>query len=428
MQHAATARGAVNLRRLRRGEETAFVKSVRIPFLDPHSGRPEDDLADQPRAARIETDRMWVVEDRGQFVGNGGVRTMDLTVPPPPGQPCPVIRMGGVTAIGIHPTHRRRGLLTQMMEELLADCRRQGEPVAGLIASESVIYGRFGFGLATMSAEYEVDSARSAFRPAARPADQEIRLVDHAEAAKVLPGLFDAGRTCRAGEPNRTPEFWEEVLADLPEHRHGASALSFAVCDHGYASYRAGQDADVLRGQRVAIAVEEIRASSADAEAALWRFVLDLDLIGSVTFRRRPVDEPVRWRLADPRQLRTVAIDDRLYLRVLDVPATLCSRGYGTEGRITLELLPADVGGEDPAVGTWVLEAGPQGAECRRAREGERPDLRMNVTTLGSIYLGGFAASTLASAGLVEELTPSSLGTADRLFAATPAPLTVTGF
>lgn len=404
------------------------MKSVRVPFLDPHSGTPADDLADQPRVARIETDRMWVVEDRGQFAGNGGVRTMDLTVPGPPGRPCRIIRMGGVTAIGIHPTHRRRGLLTQMMGELLSDCRQRGEPVAGLIASESVIYGRFGFGLATMSAEYEVDSARSAFRPGALPADHGIRLIDHAEAVKVLPGLFDAGRPCRPGEPNRTPEFWEEVLGDLPEHRHGSSALFFAVCDHGYASYRAKQDADVLRGERVPIVVEEIRASGAEAEAALWRFVLDLDLIGSVTVRRRPLDEPVRWRLSDPRQLRTASVDDRLHLRVLDVPAALCSRGYGTGGRITLELVPADVGEDDPAVGTWVLEAAPDGAESRRARSGEPPDLRMSITTLGSIYLGGFTASTLASAGLVEELTPLSLASADRLFAATPGPVTVTGF
>lgn len=315
-----------------------------------------------------------------------------------------------------------------MMREMLADCRERGEPVAGLIASESIIYGRFGFGLSTMSAEYRIDSGRSAFRAEGVPDTRGVRLVDHAGAAKTLPGLFDASRTCRAGEPNRTPEFWDEILADLPENRHGASGLFFAVCDDGYAAYRALHDADVLRGDRVPIVVEEITAATPESEAALWRFVLDLDLIGEVTVRRRPVDESVRWRLADPRQLRTVAVNDRLYLRILDVPAALTGRGYATGARIVLDVTPPAVADDDPATGTWVLEAGPDGAECRAARVGERPDLRLDVTTLGSLYMGGFAPSTLQSARLVEELAPGSVTSADLLFAAAPGPVTVTGF
>lgn len=414
---------AATLRRLQRGEEAAFVRSVRVPFLDPNTGSAEDEAADQRRAARIETERMWVVEDRGQFVGNGGVRTMDVTVAGSPGKPCPIVRMGGVTAVGIHPTHRRRGLLTQMMANMLDDCRERDEPVAGLIASESVIYGRFGFGLASDSAEYRIDSSRSAFQP--EPAPREIRLIDHTEASKTLPGIFDAARTARGGEPNRTPAFWEEVLADKPADRHGVSGLFFAVTDDGYVAYRARHDSDVLSAERVEIVVEEVAAADAETNAALWRFVLDLDLIGHVTFRRRPLDEPVRWRLADPRQLQTKTVNDRLYLRILDVPAALTARGYATAATLTIDVLPDATAGADRAVGTWLLDAGPDGAECRK---GTDIDIRLNVTALGSLYLGGVSASTLCAAGLIEELTPGSLARADRLFAAVPAPSTVTGF
>lgn len=417
---------AATIRRLQRGEEAAFVKSVRIPFLDPNTGSAEDEAADRPWAEHIETERMWVVEERGQFVGNGGVRTMDVTVPASPGAPCPVVPMGGVTAVGIHPTHRRRGFLSRMMSEMLADCRARGEPLAGLIASESVIYGRFGFGLASDSVEYRIDSARSSFKVA--PADADIRLVDYAEAAKVLPGLFDSARTARAGEPSRSAKFWEDTFTDRPEARQGVTGLFFAVCDDGYAAYRARRGADSLRAERVEIVVEEIQAADPEVQAALWRFVLDLDLIGTVDFRRRPVDEPVRWRLADPRQLQTKAIDDRLHLRVLDVPVALTARGYATEGTLTLDVLPDDVGGEDPAVGTWRLEAGPEGATCSKVTAGGDPDLRLTVTALGSLYLGGVSTTTLAAARLVESVSPEGIAAADRLFAATPAPSTVTGF
>lgn len=414
------------VRRLEAGEELAFVRSVRVPFLDASSGSPADEADDRRHAAQLETDRCWVVEDRGQFVGNSLVRTMDLTVPATPGRSCPIVRMGGVSGVGVHPTHRRRGLLSQMMDRMLEDCRSRGEPVAGLLASESIIYGRYGFGLSTDAVQYQIEAARSGF---ARPVpDPGLRLVEKDEAAKLLPEIWERNRTARAGEPNRAPEFWEEILEDRPDHRHGAGAYFFAVCDEGYVSYRAREEGDVLRGDWADVVVEEISAADPEVAAALWRFVLDLDLVETVTLRRRPVDEPVRWRLKDPRRLMTRFVTDRLYLRILDVKASLERRGYRTEGRLVLDLLPADVGSSgDPSVGTWALDAGPAGARCKAA-QGTEPDLRMRVTDLGSLYLGGVQASTLAAAGRVEELTAGSLDGADRLFASGPAPLTVTGF
>ena len=98
--------------------------------------------------------------------------------------------------------------------------------------------------------------------------------------------------------------------------------------------YRADHEANVFQGERVNITVEELRGITPEVEAGLWRFVLDLDLIGQVTFKRRAVDEPVRWRLADSRQLRTTNIEDRLYVRILDPAAAFEARGYQGEGRL----------------------------------------------------------------------------------------------
>ena len=413
------------VRKISQAEVGDWLRSVRVPFLEAETDETAADI--ERKSPRIEYSRAWAVEDRGRFVGNCGVRTMDLTLPAAPGQACPVRPMGGVTAVGVHPTHRRRGLLAQMMEIMLDDCRARREPVAGLIASESVIYGRFGFGLASESAEYQIDSGRSAFAAPVR--DVGLRLLTKDEAVKVVPELFDRSRVGRAGEPNRTAAFWEDIFLDPPADRHGCGARFFVACDEGYAGYRAAQEADVFRAEREPIVVEEIQATSAEVEAALWRFILDLDLIGKVTLRRRPVDEPVRWRLVDPRQLLTRAVDDRLYVRILDVPAALEGRGYRTPGKLVLDVLAPAVGAEaDPVTGAWVLEAGPDGATCRRAGAGESPDLRLRVTELGSLYLGAFKASVLARAGLIDELTAGSLDAADALFATRPAPSTVTGF
>jgi predicted acetyltransferase len=413
----------VQIRSLRPGEEMSFIRSVRVPFLAPPTDEPNDKAETQRHAQHIEVDRAWVADD-GHFVGNACIYTMDVTVPAAPGHPAPVVPMAGVSAVGVHPTHRRRGLLSGLMARMLDDARRRDEPLAGLIASEAVIYGRFGFGLATDLVEWAIDTRQSGFQVPAPELD--IRLVDHDEVAKVLPEIFDRQRRTRAGEPGRDDGRWQDILAQDRRERGGASAMFTAVCDDGYARYRV-EEADVLRAERCRVLVEELRGCTPEVEAGLWRFVFDLDLVGSVKARRRPVDEPLRWRLTDLRQLRVRSVDDRLYVRVLDVPAAFEARGYQSDGRIVVDVLPAPAG-TDPACGRWVLEAGPDGASCRPARTGEEPDLRLGVTALGSLYMGGVLPSLLGAAGQVDEVTAGALAAADRLLATRPAPLSMTGF
>jgi predicted acetyltransferase len=418
----------VEVRKLRPEEGQAFVESVGVPFLSPVTGDPDSFAEEQDRIARTETDRAWVAEEAGRFVGNSCIHTMDLTLPGEPGRPCPVTPMAGISAVGVHPTHRRRGLLGQLMVAMLDDARSRGEAVAGLIASESSIYGRFGFGLATDMAELTINSRQSTFSKLVP--EIRMQLLDRDEAAKVLPDLYNRQRRSRAGEVSRSEPVWKEILSDRPNQRGGGSGLFFAACDNGYVAYRA-HEANILRGDLARVVVSELRGTDPETEAALWRFVLDLDLVGQVTVRRRPLDEPVRWRLEDPRQLQVTGVEDRLYVRILDVPKALTARRYRRAGRVTIDLMAPSVGEggrADPALGRWVLEADTSGAECRRARSGEDADVLMEITDLGSLFLGGFAASLLAGAGRIEELTPGCVDALDYLFSTSPSPLTGTGF
>jgi predicted acetyltransferase len=399
-----------------------------VPFLEPFAGDP-DQVADfEMWAAKSELDRAWVVDTGDHFAGNGAIYSLNVTLPATPGRPCPTIPMAGVSAVGVHPTHRRRGFLRQLMTLMHDDARKRGEAIAGLEASESIIYGRFGYGLAADLVEYSIDSRASAFAVPAPAID--LALIDKDEAVKVLPEIFDRQRRTRAGEVNRSSGYWTQLLVDRPHHRGGSSARFHAVCDDGYVLYRAGLETNVFQGDRVNIVVEELRGDTAEVEAALWRFVLDLDLIGQVNVKRSPVDESVRWRLADPRQLRTIGIEDRLYVRVLDTTAAFEARGYQAEGRLVLDVLPpaASEGEADAAPGRWTLEAGPDGASCRRARRGEEADLRLGLPALGSLYMGGFPASLLAAGGRIEELRAGSLSVADALLTTRPSPRSGTGF
>ena len=374
-----------------------------IPFLEPFAADPEQVADFEAWAAKSDLDRAWVVDDGGRFAGNSAIYSLNVTVPAPPGQPCSTVPMAGVSAVGVHPTHRRRGFLRQLMRAMHDDARTRGEAIAGLEASESLIYGRFGYGLAATMAEYAIHSRASEFL--ARAPAVGVELLDRDEALGVLPSIHDRQRRARAGEVNRSAAYWSELLADRPHHREGLSARFHAVCDEGYVLYRAERGTNVFRGDRVGIVVEELRGDNADIEAGLWRFVLDLDLVGQVRFKRCPVDEPVRWRLADPRQLRTATIEDRLYIRILNTAAAFEARGYQSDGRLVLDVMPPaeSEGDGDAGPGRWVLEAGTEGGSCRRARPGEGADLRLDLPALGTLYMGGFPASLLAAGGRIEE-------------------------
>jgi predicted acetyltransferase len=225
------------------------------------------------------------------------------------------------------------------------------------------------------------------------------------------------------------------MFEDDPAERGGASAMSYLVCPGGFASWRTEEVVDP-HDQWGRLKVRDLMGETPDIEAALWRFVLDLDLVREVVAHSRPVDEPLRYRLHDQRQLRTVAVDDGLWLRILDTPAALTARGYLRPGRLVLDVRapsatptgPEGVDGPDPAAGRWVLDAGPDGATCRPATAAEATDLVLGLADLSAVLGGGVRPSVLGAAGRVDEERAGALDRADAVFASRPAPICATHF
>ena len=349
---------SVDIRRIEPVEVPAFGASVEIPFLETGN-----DAHMEFWAQMLEPARTWVAVDAGRFVGNAAVLTRDVTVPGPDGQPCPTVPLTAVTAVGVHPTHRRQGILRRLMAEMLDDGRRRGEPVAGLLASEAGIYGRFGFGPATAATTVVLDTGRSGFAVDAPRLD--LRIADVDEAAKSLPDLFDRLRRSRAGQVDRPDAVWASALADRVQRDRGARALTWVIGDEGFTSYRAVPVADVDGFDRARLEVRDLMGATPEVEAGLWRYLLDIDLVTEVTVTRRAVDDPLRWRLSDPRQFRTRAYSDLLWLRPLDVAVLLESRAYSTSGHLVIDIAAPPAGNhpgdEDLVIGPWSLDAGPDG-------------------------------------------------------------------
>lgn len=356
------------------------------------------------RVARvIAPERVFAAWDGGRAVGGGASFAFTLTVP---GGRVPA---AGVTAVGVLPTHRRRGILRALMRMQLDACRSLGEPVAYLWATEDRIYGHYGYGCASVSGEIDVPREHGAYAGPPGPLG-DARLVPPAEATALVAPVWDRVASQTPGMFSRSREWWDaRTLLDLDVKR-GFPELQCMVVDLGagpaaYALYRVGFGMD--RGLRTgALDVVEALGDSPAATRAIWRRLLDMDWMAHLKARCLPLDHPLFLLLAEPRWLR-FNVRDGLWVRLVDVGAALAGRSYAGPGAVVVEVADDFCPWN---AGRWRVGEG--GA----ARTGAEPDLRCDAAALGSVYLGGFTWRQLAHAFRVDEVRPGAIARADHLF------------
>ncbi|MGH2416962.1 MAG: GNAT family N-acetyltransferase, partial [Candidatus Limnocylindria bacterium] len=355
----------------------------------------------------FEPDRAIAAYDGDRIVGTAAIFSFELTVPGG------ILPAAGVTAVGVQPTHRRRGILRQMMRQQLEAIHDRGEPLAILWASEGQIYQRFGYGLSTLATRIDVARDRSAFRRPHTPAGI-IRFVEVDEAKRLLPPIYEAARPHRAGFFNRTPAFWDgDVFADLEHWRHGASAAWYVVHEvagepDGYARYRIRDKWDDS-GPNSTLVVTDLLALNPAARLDLWRFLLDVDLMARIEAWNVPPDDPLVLSVAEPRRLG-IGVGDGMWLRVVDVPSALAGRRYGGDGSLVLEVADELCPWND---GRWSLRV--EGGVPYIEPAIDAADITCDITDLAAAYLGGFSFASLADAARISELTPGAVARADAL-------------
>ena len=354
--------------------------------------------------------RALVAWDGERIAGGMGSYALDLTVP---GGRVPT---AGVSMVGVMPTHRRRGVLSAMMREEFAACRGRGEPLAYLWASEDGIYNRFGYGLAALCAEIKIARERTGFAtPFSAPG--EFVLVPPEQAEPDVAVVYASVLQTRPGLFARNSVWWKErLLTDSDWRRAGGGELRCVIYrEHGvplaYAFYRMNFKME-LGIQTGHVSVVEAFGVDAQATAAIWRFLFDLDWTSLIRAPFLPVDHPIFMLAAEPRRLRAV-LRDATWLRIVDVEAALKARQFEPGPAVVIEiadaLCPWNAGG-------WRISA--DGI----ARTADAPDLRCDVSTLASAYLGGFSWRQLAESQRAESLQPGATEQAEALFGHHPAP------
>jgi predicted acetyltransferase len=365
-----------------------------------------------------ELDRTRVAFEDGSIVGVSRTYTFELTMPG--GSLLPA---AAVSWVSVLPTHRRRGILTRMMAAMHDDARDRGEPAAMLTASESSIYGRYGYGVAAWSLALSADRAHIRFSPRADDGGR-MRLVDQAEAKLALPELYDRARLLRAGMVTRPSFWWEQVYWDFFVAR--TKACFFAIHtdqsgnDDGYVVYGISSDGPPGSAKRE-LTIIDMQAETSATWIELWRYVFGVDLIDRVNAINAPVDDPLRHVVVDSRRVEVTGVHDHLWLAPLDPVQVLAARRYSVPGRVVITVqLPE---GRAPTV---AVEANEAGASCEEVNDA--PDLACDSTALGMCALGGNRWSDLANAGRVEVRRPEALARADAMFLTAPAPALLSFF
>lgn len=364
-----------------------------------------------------EVDRSYGALADGRWVAGSGAFSLEVTLPGGVALPA-----AGVTMVGVEPTHRRRGILTRMLRQLHGDACDRNEPLAVLTASETSIYRRFGYGIGGDVAHSVIDTDSVVLDP---PVSDEgsFKMIDLNTHGATLASIHDRARLRHTGWVSLTKGMWNQMVADPDFIHDGRTPLRGVIhydpagLPDGYATWRIENRSESDRLAGNTLHLEHLTATGPAVEAALWTFVASIDLVKTIEWIAGPPDPPLRWRLVEPRRLRTTAVADMTWIRLLDVPVVLSSRHYGGKGQLTLDVTDRF----HPERGGVFLLSTSDGCE-RIDLPASEADLHLDTADLASLVMGAVSPSQLRSAGRLTATTDQTVRLADAMFMTSSRP------
>ena len=348
--------------------------------------------------------RFRVAFDNASMVAVAGSYALEVALPGGASVP-----MGGVTWVATAATNRRRGLMSQVVAAVHDDIDKRGEPVASLYASEGGIYERIGYGIATRQRTTVLDRRLTRLRPEYVTPPNTVRYLAGDDVVPTLSALWERFRRLRAGEIGRSPALQDSLVDQRSKPLGSQCPAAYLVHGDGYAVYRVepnwnnGHPAHTMH-------LVEIAAITPEAHIALWQTLLSVDLVGEIRSRAIAVDDPLPFLLENQRALRTVELNDGVWVNVRDAAISFGARTYRCTDRLVVEV----------DARRWAIEGGPDGATCKAVRS--RPDLVASHSALSALLYGGVLPSALVAGRRMTARDANVLRRADLFFPIDLAP------
>jgi len=410
------AAGGLRLTLVDTTDAAAFDGWIRADFRGFHSERPKEEVLEEARGYLGGRRTTGVYDDAipaREPVGTVNSWVAPLTVPG--GER---VDAWAISSVTVAPTHRRRGIARALLGGELRTAHELGIPLAILTVSESVIYGGGGFGAATYATAWSVDTKR--VRWAGSETTGRLSFAEPEEYRETGERVLENVMAGRAGEIGLEPYLAHRLIGPLKGNSEADKyrLVRYDSVDgepEGFVSYTVKGDDDFTRHT---VDVNYLAAATDEALAALWRFLLELDLVARVQVWTRGVDEPLPALVSDIRGATVTAVEDHLWVRILDVRAALEARTYERDGSLVLEVAD-DLG---LAAGRFRLTVTDGRASV--VETDDPADVGLPVNALGSVYLGHDAARGLAVAGRIH----GDADALDRLFRTAVPPRLSTWF
>ena len=305
-----------------------------------------------------------------------------------------------ISSVTVSPTHRRKGIARALLTSELRTAQAAGSALAMLTVTEATIYGRYGFGPAAWQAPYSIDTR--GLRWIGPVPEGRVDFITPGDLLSIAPAVYDRARVRVPGETDRRGDTWTRILGlarqSPSDDKRDLRAVTYRNADasvEGFAVYRFIGHEEMSRLELI-----DLIAATDDAYSALWRYLIEMDLIQEISAPRRNVTEPVIWQVNNPRAIRKTDQRDQLWLRILDVPRVLAARTYSAPGIFVLTVHD-ELGFTD---GEYVLEIAPTGhgtvtmlKHSTVHQQADASTVTLSVNDLASLYLGGASAVALAS-------------------------------
>ena len=395
-------------------DSAAFDAWIGADFRGFHTERPTPEVLEEARGYLADRRTTAVYDEQVPSpVGTVNSWVAPLTVPG--GER---VDAWAISSVTVAPTHRRRGIATALLGSELRTAHRLGVPLAILTVSESVIYGRWGFGPATFVSEWRVDTKRVRWAGADTPG--RLAFTEPDAYRETATAVLEKVMASRPGEIALSPYLAERLIGPLKGSQDAGRyrLVRYDSVDgepEGFVSYTVKGEDDFTRHS---VEVVYLAAATDAALTALWRFLLELDLVAEVRAFTRGVDEPLPALVSDVRGAKVASVEDHLWVRILDVPAALAARRYERDGELVLDVAD-DLGF---AAGRYLLSVVDGVATVERTDRAA--DVTLPVASLGSVYLGHATAPGLALAGRIA----GDADALDRLFRTATPPRLSTWF
>jgi GNAT superfamily N-acetyltransferase len=366
--------------------------------------------------------------DPGTYPGIYGVFPLTLSIPGSDASsrqvPC-----AGLTWVGVHPDHRRKGVLTAMLRHHFEQVHEQDDIyLSALHASEPAIYGRHGYGVASLELDVSLGSGTTLTAPA----------LDDAAAAITthLASVSDGGmpkrlRECHLGCAELgsvvgDASYYARLCQELPEHLRDREPWRVLFArrdgvDVGFALFRRTHKWE--RGRPSGDLSVWALIGDVAARLALLRRLVDFDLMGTVKIGTVGVDDPLLPWVGGPRATSDLGIYDSLWVRLVDLPEALRARAWGAPCDVVVEVSDAAAPWN---AGSWRIRV--DDGEAAVERTTAEPDVRLGIEALGAAYLGAGNLVALRRAGLVAERRKGSIAELWRAMRTEISPTAAVGF